>query len=291
MIISTSTSGRLGNRLQVSAFALAFAADKGQRAALLGMGEYARYFEGSLHSWFHIYSKAIGFTTPSTTHPQVRRLVRNNLRILARIGLLQRVESPEGRFRNLREIDIRKGVVHLDGHYFSATKCLKRKCNLIRKFFRPLPKHRKRVDRLVDCYRNKYGRIIGIHVRQGDYREWESGRHFFEVDTYVDAAKKAFEDPHENTLFVIVSDGDIPEEVFSEVPFTKGPGTEIEDLYLLSKCDAIVGPLSTFNIWSSFFGKVPRYEMKKTGDSSKAVPVGISENLEEAVQYVGYHDQ
>lgn len=128
-------------------------------------------------------------------------------------------------------------------------------------------------------------------MRQGDYRKWESGKHFFEVDSYVDAAKRAFDDSHASTLFVTVSDADLPEDVFPDVSSVRGPGTEIEDLYLLSKCDAIVGPLSTYNMWGSFFGEVPRYEMKHTESGPpKADPVGVSKDLEEMIKYKGYHE-
>jgi hypothetical protein len=42
------------------------------------------------------------------------------------------------------------------------------------------------------------------------------------------------------------------------------PGVSaIADMYALSRCDAIIGPKSTFSAWSSFFGSVPRYVMRK----------------------------
>jgi len=33
----------------------------------------------------------------------------------------------------------------------------------------------------------------------------------------------------------------------------------IEDMYLLSRCDHIIGPPSTFSIWASFYGCTPLY--------------------------------
>jgi hypothetical protein len=37
----------------------------------------------------------------------------------------------------------------------------------------------------------------------------------------------------------------------------------VEDLYLLSKCDYIMGPPSTFSGWASFYGNVPLYMLKE----------------------------
>ncbi|WP_251951874.1 alpha-1,2-fucosyltransferase [Salinibacter ruber] len=143
------------------------------------------------------------------------------------------------------------------------------------------------MDELFAKYRRSFDKIVGVHIRHGDYKKWESGRHFFETDAYVEAVKKSVLASHTKTLIIVVSDTEIPEGIFTETPCVQGPGTEIGDLYTLSKCDAIVGPLSTFNLWASFFGEVPRYEMRRSDSGLGAVPVGASKDLSEIVIYAG----
>jgi hypothetical protein len=36
-----------------------------------------------------------------------------------------------------------------------------------------------------------------------------------------------------------------------------GPGHVVQDMYALARCDYLLGPPSTFTIWSSFYGRVP----------------------------------
>jgi hypothetical protein len=36
----------------------------------------------------------------------------------------------------------------------------------------------------------------------------------------------------------------------------------VEDLYLLAKCDYIIGPPSTFSLWASFYGSKPLYMIR-----------------------------
>ncbi|MCS3672424.1 hypothetical protein GGQ21_003094 [Salinibacter ruber] len=286
MIISTSNFGRLGNRLQLSAFVLAYAISEDRRATLLGLGKYAHYFVGPSNSWFHTYPPISTTAVPSSIHPRIHQLLRRSLRRLGDIEFIHRVKCSKGYFQDLEPMTLpQSGPIHLDGHYFSAAECLGKHSNFVRRFLRPLPEYRSSVDISFENYRKKFDRIVGLHIRHGDFRTWESGRHFFEIDTYVDAVRKNILDSNSKTLIVAVSNTKLPDGIFPETPCVRGPGTEIGDLYALSKCDVIVGPFSTFNLWGSFFGRVPRYEMRRMESGPEAVPVGVSRNLDEAVRY------
>lgn len=162
--------------------------------------------------------------------------------------------------------------------------------NIVREYFKPLKKIRHEVDKKVNKYEKKANRLVGIHARQGDYKKWESGRHFFNVSTYVKCAKNKFDGDSLETMFLVVSDERVPESIFSRNQFVKGPGTEIGDLYALSKCDFIVGPVSTYNVWASFYGSVPRYEMRSGESGPTLVYMGISKNLGRMVKHVGYDE-
>ncbi len=99
--------------------------------------------------------------------------------------------------------------------------------------------------------------LVGLHVRRTDYRLWEGGRYFWTDEQYLDLVESVLESgPHE---FVLTTDE--PASVgraLSEHPaVTVSPLSAPEDLYLLSRCDLIVGPPSTFSTWASFYGDVP----------------------------------
>ena len=77
---------------------------------------------------------------------------------------------------------------------------------------------------------------------------------------------------------------------FKGIDFEINEGTFIQDMYLLSRCNFIVGPLSTFNRWSSFIGDVPLYTIENidqeiTKNDFKIYPYQIVSNNERGNMY------
>lgn len=114
----------------------------------------------------------------------------------------------------------------------------------------------------ITFLRKSYDVIVGVHIRRKDYEHWLGGKYYFDFDTYnayLNNFKSNFKD--ERLLFILLSDDNIPKEKFDKdkkiyIPSKK---SEIDDLLLLSKCNYIIGPPSTFSGWASFWGNVPKY--------------------------------
>ena len=64
-------------------------------------------------------------------------------------------------------------------------------------------------------------------------------------------------------LFIICSDGPIDEAVFHDLPYVKGLGTEIEDLFTLAATDVIIGAHSTYGTLAAYFGNIPFYTFSR----------------------------
>lgn len=102
--------------------------------------------------------------------------------------------------------------------------------------------------------------IIGIHVRQGDYKTFEGGKYFFSMEAYINVMqqlKVLFKE--EKLRFLICSNETIKFEDFdtSGLTITKAPHHELLDMYCLARCNYITGPPSTYSMWASFYGDVP----------------------------------
>ncbi len=103
--------------------------------------------------------------------------------------------------------------------------------------------------------------IIGVHIRRGDYKEWNKGKYYFEDVFYKDIItslrEKLIKDS-KKPYFVIVSNEkkmiDIEADYFSE-------GSWKDDQIILQSCDLIVGPPSTFSMWASYISKIPLIEL------------------------------
>ena len=106
---------------------------------------------------------------------------------------------------------------------------------------------------------------LGLHIRRGDYRTWHGGRYFYTDEQYISIVRQFLEQHQGMTVQLIVcgNDPELDEQAFREafptltVVFPKGnPG---EDLYLLSRCDRLMGAPSTFTLVAAMYCDVPLY--------------------------------
>lgn len=99
--------------------------------------------------------------------------------------------------------------------------------------------------------------LVGLHVRRCDYRRWEGGRFFWTDEQYLTLMDSLLE--QDDFAFVITTDE--PQSIgacLTDHPsVTLSRLKAVEDLHLLSRCDLILGPPSTFSTWASFHGGVP----------------------------------
>ena len=109
---------------------------------------------------------------------------------------------------------------------------------------------------------------IGLHIRRGDYARWQSGKYFYYDHQYIDVANRiiALYPGRDITLIVTGNDPDLDREKFrnsisgADVCFAEGSAGE--DLCLLSRCDRLAGPPSTFSLVASMYHDVPLYWIK-----------------------------
>ena len=117
-------------------------------------------------------------------------------------------------------------------------------------------------EKIINKFRNNIDIIIGVHIRQGDYKEFRGGEFYFNKEIYVrkmNEIKAKFQ--NKKVLFIVCSD---ETQDFSDINYLKifnSHNNKIIDLLLLSKCDYIIGPPSTFSAWASFYGQVPLYHI------------------------------
>lgn len=127
--------------------------------------------------------------------------------------------------------------------------------------FRPKTHFRKPAEMAVTRLRQRARFVVGLHWRQGDYRDWESGRYLVcsaALRIHMEALCRSLaeHEGHEHVGFLVCSDGPIPRGVLDGFQSESGPGTEIGDLYALSLCDRVMGSHSTYGRWAAYYGGV-----------------------------------
>ena len=132
-----------------------------------------------------------------------------------------------------------------------------------------------RPDRLLEGLKaDNRTLILGVHVRRGDYRTFYDGRFFYTDQQYVDIIRQ-FLSLHNDQpvhIFICGSERTLDSDYYRShlSPLTPHPsphkitldfpdGNPGEDLYLLSQCDYLIGPPSTFSLVASMYRDVPLY--------------------------------
>jgi hypothetical protein len=128
----------------------------------------------------------------------------------------------------------------------------------IRHYFTPVKSVRQPAEMIVAHAREKADLLVGVHIRQADYRTWKNGIHFYETERYVQWMRDIAEsNPLKRVIFLICASNRLDETLFSGLPYVNGPGVAAGDLHALSLCDQIIGPPSTFSGWASYYGGAP----------------------------------
>lgn len=133
--------------------------------------------------------------------------------------------------------------------------------DVIRRCFAPQPDVLEYVDKTINSIRkeNDGCKIVGIHIRRGDYKIWREAKYYYDFSFYHDVMQEiVHQNVGEKIFFVITSNETVPPKCTDGFSFYyNSESSGICDLYLLSKCDYIAGPPSTYSQWASFYGDVP----------------------------------
>lgn len=272
-VIIAGKAGRLGNRLFQGAHFMGNALNRGYRLLNPSLGEYAPYFEGSARDPLCGFPEVWGDQDPEFS-AQCRELFFGAAHVAG-------IATARMRVHGVRGIDIRSsdeaegGEVDLNGSNFGklldevryilpmgwkfsdhAAMILHRE--RISRYFTPVGSVRKPAEDTLVRARGLGHRVIGVHIRQEDYRNWKQGIYYFDTERYARWMRESEECfKGEEVSFVVCSSDRLDFRLFEGLKWVPGPGFPIGDLHALSLCDMIMGPPSTFSQWASYHGDVP----------------------------------
>ena len=256
--------GQLCNRLWGYAPLIARALADGSPLVVLYFGGYTSLFE-NLRRYEHIrfipYDHVL-YRWPSQFI--LRSLARTPDRWRRRLGIYW--ESEPGHHVE----DDRGGIELVDAWPpLRLGEEVRRYAPAIRELFAPASDIVRAVDHQLRQLRRTYDVIIGVHLRRGDYAEWQDGRYYFTDATYARVMHELQSQlPGRRTAFLLCSNEAVDPATFGDLPghVLTHPAT-MHDLYALSRCDYIWGPPSSYSMWASFYGQVPHAVLLGSEDS------------------------
>lgn len=278
MIIISSKFGQLANRLFLFAHFIAFAIEHNLTIINPAFEEYAQFFEPTCNDLLCRYPIA---QSRLPIHQQMRKAAYDFFRALsfgvnkAKIlnpifGVIRLPENQEYDLSSPEFLDLvtRKKVVLVKGWMFRDNSNFVKHADKIRDYFTPIEVHRSPVNSLICTARQSCQILIGIHIRQGDYADFMGGKYFYTVSQYIHLMEKVealF--PNQQVAFLICSNVQQKPEDFSSFNVTFATHHLVEDLYSLAQCDYLMGTVSTYTMWASFYGKVPLYMIQDLDQS------------------------
>jgi hypothetical protein len=259
-VVIETPFGRLGNRLQTAAYALAFSEEFNVKVKLLCLRGYEDLINetrtkglGRIRRWIEY---AIYSLIASSGH--LRKMLSCTI-------ICSTKENPvilsSGRISGLI-LSSRISIIR--GYYvYTHPSILVRHAERIRKRLALVVEQRE-FTFISDTRTKENSLIVGVHIRRGDYREYRGGEYFFPISMYENLARSlTINSPGRRFVFLLCSDEHIGDDAFSGMNWIRGPGTTLGDFHALSLCDLVIGPVSTFNRLSAFLGGIPRFEIEK----------------------------
>ena len=115
---------------------------------------------------------------------------------------------------------------------------------------------------------------LGVHIRRGDYADWQDGKFLFDDDTYASHINR-FAAIHQNEdihVYLSTNDPAVSEETYQRLCPTVHihhlHGNAPEDLFMLSECDFLIGPPSTFSLVAAMYRDIPLYRMDSSDETA-----------------------
>ncbi|TDG36125.1 hypothetical protein EZJ43_10625 [Pedobacter changchengzhani] len=274
MVIINSQSSQLCNRLFGFSSFIANSLTYKYKLVNIGFYKYKSYFEATDHNYFdgypitikrsfsykldHLYSNVFKnwFTF---THrrfgktPTLKKFYHTNFSN----DITQKIfDLNDSNF----VADAQNKVILAQGWMFRDLQNLRKHRETICKFFTPVKPYQTEINRIANEVKIKADVVIGVHIRRGDYKEFANGKWFFTDENYASwmhALKSEYSAIGKTCVFLITSNDMVEIDKFAGLDVIVEPRHFIIDLYLLAKCDAIIGPPSTFSQWAAFYGNKP----------------------------------
>lgn len=117
------------------------------------------------------------------------------------------------------------------------------------------------------------GLRLGVHIRRGDYAVWKDGVYCYDDAVYAERIRQFSQLFPDKTIDVCLSTNDpgVSAATFqqilndSRIRVRLLGGNAVEDLFMLSACDYIIGPPSTYSLVAAMYRDVPLCRMDSIG--------------------------
>ena len=291
-VVLAKQNAQLGNRLTMHAHLLACCLEKECQFLNPTLAEYGDFYTGTRGK---LWVQKEGRPQPNPVPNWQSRIAYRCVRLLYQLTKISRLlpwfpiqsgkatRNPLGKelMAFFEELEIKGGrIAFVSTWKIRNHELCAKHAEAIRRIFLPIPELKRSADDRLKKLRSRVDLVLGVHIRHGDYRKHESGNLFFTPKTYRRWMEEfATHFPDQKVGFAICSDAKQRGDDFLGLKFVFGPGNDevseygnkrkdpvnsiiVEDNYMLSQCDYILGTVSTFCSWAAFWANKPLLQVK-----------------------------
>ena len=146
----------------------------------------------------------------------------------------------------------------LKGFHFSAKDLVIKHREKICKILDFQSSLKRPIDSLLKEARSKYSLILGVHIRENDFKDFYEGKYFVPAEHFLNLIDQFKKLKSEKSVGVLIcSDSAVMlKEINQRCPdFILPKGSVAQDIYALSLCDYILGPqATTMSAWAAYMG-------------------------------------
>jgi len=162
----------------------------------------------------------------------------------------------------IKKLELDQGKkIYFSGWFFRNPLGISKYHEEIVEYFKPKKEIQKKIAGLTEKLKSQYEHIVGVHIRQSDYKkEFLDGKLYFnekEVSIFLGQYLDYYNKKSEKTCFIICSDEAVNLNYFTGLNVIKSDFNGVTDLFLLAATDIIIGSDSTFGAFASYYGDIP----------------------------------
>jgi len=186
-----------------------------------------------------------------------------------------------------------RGTTLLAGWFMRDWGLFEKHHEAIRRFLAPAERFRRVAEPFIAGLRKRHDVLVGLLIRQDDYRLWADGKFFFTTAQYRSFMAQLRTRFGPRAAIVIATDEVQPPGAYDEFGVTfctgekAGPGHYQESMAELSMCDIVASVPSTFAAWAAFFGNRPILPISAAEDNLTETPL-LPRNLLDAWRHPGF---
>lgn len=158
--------------------------------------------------------------------------------------------------------NFKNNKVHIiSGWYFRSDEDIIKYRIMYQKMFLPKKEIIDKKSIYFNIFENKI--TLGIHIRRGDYKDFMNGIYYFDDCVFVAYIDQLIKLLNQKINIIIFSNEKIQMANFSKYENIKISKEDTDtDHFIMSQCDYLIGPPSTFTMWASYIGKAKYFHIE-----------------------------